>query len=359
MVTTYKENRILPVAIILACLVLYYNLVDTSLPRFGGVKASTNITAQSSTAGSTSSRQNQPSQSDSREKLKNDDLLLIMKTGGTSTYNRLLSHLITSLSPERISPGNTVIYSDYVETIGNFTTIDILTNLTEATKSHPDFDVYRAVPQYFSNNVYIESANIEGDHPGPVGGWVVDKYKFLPLMDHAGRNWPNARWYVFMEDDAYIFLPNVLEYLSSFDSTAPHYLGSYAFLSNTTFAHGGSGFALSRGAWEVSFGKNPRLVDDYSEYTRQHGCGDQILGRALNDYGVHFGENGEGKFTWGFNSIVHWKFGFHKENWCVPIFSWHKAHSRDVARYYELEKSWGYEVSRLSTAPYPSSNVIS
>ncbi|KAJ4052044.1 hypothetical protein NW761_014335 [Fusarium oxysporum] len=211
--------------------------------------------------------------------------------------------------------------------------------MTTATKSHPDFDVYHAVPQYIENNVYIERANIEGDHEGPVGGWVIDKYKLLPIMDHAGKNWPHARWYVFMEDDAYIFLPNVLNYLSSFDWEAPHYLGSSAFIANVTFAHGGSGFALSRGAWEMSFGNNPRLIEDFAGYTRQHGCGDHILGRALNEYGIRFGQNGgDKKFTWGFNGVVHWKFGFRSENWCTPLLSWHKAHSRDIARYYELEK---------------------
>ncbi|KAM0081114.1 hypothetical protein ACKRZS_006735, partial [Fusarium odoratissimum] len=130
-------------------------------------------------------------------------------------------------------------------------------------------------------------------------------------MDHAGRNWPHALWYVFMEDDAYILLPNVLNYLSSFDWEAPYYLGSSAFMANVTFAHGSSGFALSRGTWEMSFGNNLRLIQDFAEYTRQHGCGDHILGRALNEYGIRFGQNGgDEKFTWGFNGVVHWKFGF-------------------------------------------------
>ncbi|KAF4343933.1 glyco n-acetylgalactosamine 3-beta-galactosyltransferase 1 [Fusarium beomiforme] len=351
MFVTYKNNRVLPILVIAACLVLYYHLLDISVERFGavGIRLSrpfapvTEPRADNSLASvlAENSYYPRPTRPSSHEKLGASDILLILKTGGTSMYHRLLVHLVTSLSPERINSSNVVIYSDYAETIGNFTTIDVLANMTAATKSHPDFDVYHAVPQFVANNVYIERANIEGDHPGPVGGWVVDKYKFLPLMDHAGRNWPHVRWYVFMEDDAYLFLPNVLRYLSSFDWTAPHYLGSYAFMANVTFAHGGSGFALSRGAWEMSFGKNSRLVEDFSDYTRQHGCGDHILGHALREYGVRFGENRDDeKFIWGFNGVVHWKFGFSKENWCVPLLSWHKAHSRDVARYYELEKSW-------------------
>jgi hypothetical protein len=351
MFTTYKDNRVLSVVIIAGCLALYYCLLNPSVERFGAVRVPVSHSSASVTK-SASKIPHQPQQTrpGGHGELQSSDVLLIMKTGGTSMYHRLLVHLVTSLSPERVHPDNVVIYSDYTETIGNFTTIDILTNMTEATKSHPDFDVYHAVPQYEANNVYIERANIEGDHEGPVGGWVIDKYKFLPLMDHAGKNWPHARWYVFVEDDAYIFLPNVLGYLSSFDWKEPHYLGSSAFIANVTFAHGGSGFALSRGAWEMSFGKNPRLVDDFAEYTRRHGCGDHILGRALSEYGVRFGENGgDEKFTWGFNAVVHWKFGFRSENWCTPLLSWHKAHSRDIARYYELEKSWDFQVSWKTT----------
>ncbi|EXL93783.1 hypothetical protein FOIG_13350 [Fusarium odoratissimum NRRL 54006] len=261
-------------------------------------------------------------------KHEGSDVLLILKTGGASMYRRLLIHLVTSLSPERINPDNVVIYSDDKETIGNFTTIDVLKKYDDSYQVTCRF---RRLP-------------CKGDHEGPVGGWVIDKYKFLPIMDLAGRNWPHALWYVFMEDDAYILLPNVLNYLSSFDWEAPYYLGSSAFMANVTFAHGGSGFALSRGTWEMSFGNNPRLIQDFAEYTRQHGCGDHILGRELNEYGIRFGQNGgDEKFTWGFNGVVHWKFGFRSENWCRPLLSWHKAHSRDIARYYELEKSWGFK----------------
>lgn len=312
------------------------------MERFGAVVIQSGA-AQSSTSGLTSSR-SKPQRPVDNGKLVADDVLLIMKTGGTTVYHRLLVHLVTSLSLERINPSNVAIYSDYAQTIGNFTTLDVLINTTAATQSHPDFDVYRALPQYVANNVYSESANLEGDDAGPAGGWVLDKYKFLPLMDHAGKTWPRARWYVYMEDDTYIFLPNVLAYLSSFDWTAPHYLGSAAFKADVTFAHGGSGFALSRGAWEMSFRQNPGLVEEFNEYTRQHGCGDHILGRVLNEYGVLFGENGGKKFSWGFNGVVHWRFAFRRANWCTPLLSWHKAHSRDVARYYELEKTWDYQV---------------
>ncbi|KAI9170643.1 hypothetical protein HJFPF1_00113 [Paramyrothecium foliicola] len=276
--------------------------------------------------------------------LSADDILLIVKTGGTTMWMRLLVHLTTTFATERIPHDNTVIYSDIVETVGNFTTVDALANMTDAVKSNADFEIWHDLPKHKAYNYYAEFTAIEGDDWGGLkGGWIIDKYKFIPLMQHAGREWPRARWYVYTEDDAYLFLPNVLTYLSRFDWRKPHYLGSYAGKSDVIFAHGGAGFALSRGAWEKSFGRNPTIVEEYDSYTSQHCCGDQVLAHALRRYGVHFGENGgDGKFTWGFNSVVHWAFGFQQYNWCKPLLSWHKVHNRDVTRYYELEKKWNF-----------------
>ncbi|QKD48585.2 uncharacterized protein FOBCDRAFT_196059 [Fusarium oxysporum Fo47] len=52
---------------------------------------------------------------------------------------------------------------------------------------------------------------------------------------------------------------------------------------------------------------------------------------------------GDEKFTRGFNGEVQWNFGFRSEIWCTPLLSWHKTHSGDIARYYELEKSWDFK----------------
>lgn len=280
-------------------------------------------------------------------------------------WKRLLVHLTTTLSPTRISPANIVIYSDMPETIGPFTVVDVFANLSSSVKESPDFEHYRLQPEYQAHNAYVEAAGVEGDDWGPPGGWVIDKYKFVPLMQHAGEHWPDVKWYVYMEDDTYLFLPSVRRYLAHFDWRESHYLGSYAAKTGVVFAHGGAGFALSRGAWEASFGAPPkngesspspdmtaskgRLEETYHQYTADHCCGDQVLAKALADHGVQFGENGgDGKFTWGFNPLVHWAFAFSRYNWCSPLMSWHKVHNRDVAQYYEFEKSWDFSVSMVS-----------
>ncbi|KAJ4165953.1 hypothetical protein NW765_007179 [Fusarium oxysporum] len=152
--TTYRDNRILPVFIIAICLVLNYSLLNSSVERFGTVRLPVNHQPVSATIPipkpSDRTQQTHPS---SQAKLEGSDVLLILKAGGTSMYYRFLIYLATSLSTERINLGNVVICLDCKETIGNSTTIDVLENMTTATKSHPAFDVYHAVPQYVENNV--------------------------------------------------------------------------------------------------------------------------------------------------------------------------------------------------------------
>ncbi|KAK4153761.1 hypothetical protein C8A00DRAFT_43332 [Chaetomidium leptoderma] len=361
MIVTHRNNRLVPAVVITACLWASYCLIDPRVNNWGDVLSgwtfshhereetptweTTTVTTypSPSTAHPPSATPSADSPRIVPQDLSASDVVLIIKTGSTSMWKRLLVHLTTSLSPSRILPTNTVIYSDYPETVGNVHIIDALANITEKTKALSDFDVYRQHPEYAGHNVYVEAAGVDGDNYGPPGGWIVDKFKFIPLMQHAGNNWPKAKWYIYMEDDTYLFLPSVLAYLSAFDWRKAHYLGSYAAKSDTVFAHGGAGFAISRGAWEKSFGKNPSMSEDYEQYTAEHCCGDQVLGHALNKHGVQFGENdGDGKFTWGFNPVVHWRFGFSKWNWCSPLMSWHKVHNRDVARYFDFENAWDF-----------------
>ena len=281
--------------------------------------------------------------------LSTDDVVLMFKTGATVLWKRVPIHLTTSLSANRISHDNVLIYSDYPETIGDWQIIDVLANTSDKIRKSETFEPYLQQEDYESRQNYAELSNVPGDSAGASGGWKLDKFKFLPIVDHAGRNKPDAKWNIFMEDDSYLFLPNIIRHLQKFDHQEPWYLGSVAWIHGDFFAHGGSGFALSRGAWEQSFGQDPQLVQKFEAFTEAHGCGDHILGHALKEYGVQFGETrGENRFKYGFNPESHWSTWYEQANWCEPVYSWHHTHGRDVARFYSLEKSWDFdEVSCL------------
>lgn len=355
----YKDNRIVPPIIAFITICLLWKLIDPS--------ARQQLLAQDQKAAPASSHrlseQNKVAYEDYKPSasggkthqtygggstLDSDDVLLILKTGATVLWKRLPIHMSTTLSPERINPNNTVIYSEVEAQIGNRSVIDILSQFPQTVKDSSDFELYRAIRDWENTNFYIEHTGLPGDDDGPPGGWRLDKYKFLPLIEHAGTNWPKAKWYLYTEDDTYMFLPNVLRYLSAYDYRESHWLGGLGEKLGTTFAHGGSGFALSRAAWEQSFGKGGDLVKKYQSFVDDACCGDYALGKVLNDFGVKFGENhGDEKGSWGFNGLPHWKIEFSQDNWCKPVLTWHHAHNRDIARYHALEKSWDFSVSFL------------
>lgn len=356
---TYKSNRTAPPIIGLITICLLYMLIDPSANRqavHGAARDSSSSGASRAAGqgprakhktGSSSSQAGTQHADGTAPVLTPDDVLLIVKTGATVLWRRLPIHLSTTLSPERISPASTVIYSDAPAQIGSHAVLDVLALLPRAVRDQsPEFELYRAVRDWDETNFYMEHNGLPGDDEGPPGGWRLDKYKFLPLVQHAGTNWPGVKWYLYTEDDTYMFLPNVLHYLSSYDHRESHWLGGLGEKLGTTFAHGGSGFALSRAAWEQSFGKGGDIAAKYQSFVDEACCGDYALGKVLNDYGVRFGENhGDEAWSWGFNGLPHWKIEFSRENWCRPVLTWHHAHNRDIARYHELERSWDFSVS--------------
>ncbi|RAK77761.1 uncharacterized protein BO72DRAFT_447555 [Aspergillus fijiensis CBS 313.89] len=375
----YQDNRRVPLGIILVtvCLFLYHFALDrppwvastaytTQTPYQAGAGEATVVvhpsppfiaedettstpqkpapSAVASSASSTSPASDTATITTSSSSLIVNDIVLMFKTGASVLWKRVPIHLTTTLAPTRIPPANVLLYSDSPETIGAWTFIDVLAN---TTINDPEIALpYRQQADHDFRQNYAEINNVyPGDSSGPAGGWKLDKYKFLPLVQHAGRARPDAKWYIFMEDDAYLFLPNLLAHLGRFDHRQPWYLGSVAWIHGDYFAHGGSGFAISRKAWEMAFGdEKVNIEEKYAAFTAQHGCGDHILGHVLKESGVGFGEHPEAeesRFSYGFNPEAHWTSWYEQENWCKPVFSWHHTHNRDVARLYELEMRWG------------------
>lgn len=399
----YRNNRIVPPLIGLVTIFLLWCLIDPTAQQpqrrvqVGNTASSSTSSSNNPAAVNQESKQKEgaaPQQPPTKaahgestllhdtdaasapghQRLHSDEVLLILKTGATVLWRRLPIHLTTTLSPERIAPENVALYAEVDAKIGNWTVLDILKDAPPALQASDPFELYRSLRDWDETNAYLEQTGLPGDDEGPPGGWRLDKYKFLPLMQHAGQHWPQVKWYLYTEDDTYLFLPNVLWYLSSYDARESHWLGGLGEKLGTTFAHGGSGFALSRGAWEQSFGQAQAaaaataattststsggredghgLVTKYQSFVDEACCGDYALGKVLNDYGVRFGEDhGETVQFWGFNGLPHWKMEFSRDNWCVPVLTWHHAHSRDIARYYELERSWDFQLVIIFSLP--------
>ncbi|MCJ1307178.1 hypothetical protein MMC25_000824 [Agyrium rufum] len=266
------------------------------------------------------------------------DAVILVKTGATALWRRMPMHMSTTLSSSSLTP-NIAIYSDSPSQILSHPIIDVLANISTALKPHSDFDLYHAALAVQDTNLYLESGSMEGDHYLP-GGWRLDKYKFLPLVQHAAKNFPYAKWYIYMEDDNYYFWPQLYTWLSTFDASQPLYLGSPAFRLGEDFAHGGSGFAISAGAMAQTFGADPDLASKNEDYARERCCGDQVLSHVMASKGVQRHKDLDGTGWQGLQSLPVWRMNFAGWNWCSPVLNVHKVHQEDVSKLWEFERAF-------------------
>jgi len=266
-------------------------------------------------------------------------------------------HLTTTLSDARIP--HSVIYSDLSERLANsIESINVLANVSNILKSY-DADAYASykdLPSPLHINTYREYGGLPGDEPQDVllsnpPGWRLDKYKFIPMLTHAQRNWPNLKWYIYIEDDTFIFLDNLLLWLSTLSpDDEPSYYGGYSGGSNETFAQGGSGIVFSGSLMRTVFGgTNTPSLETYGNYTFNSCCGDVILGKVLRDHGISVNRGEYGSVS--FRPEPPWKTGFEEWMWCSPVFTFHHLHQRDLSQLFQLERKHG-ESSRADVSNF-------
>jgi hypothetical protein len=98
-----------------------------------------------------------------------------------------------------------VIYSDFEEVYQGQLVIDILESVNQTIReSHPDFELYRRLKE--SGRSALVGGTFAGGSPevqkgGNVEnpGWKLDKWKFLPMLSRALRDFPDKIWYIFAE----------------------------------------------------------------------------------------------------------------------------------------------------------------
>jgi hypothetical protein len=261
------------------------------------------------------------------------DMLFIMKTGGTATFKRLPVHFETTLRCVKHS----IIVSDIEVEIGKSRSIDVLADLDPDTIKSEDFYLYNMQKLYHNNH--------GGDFESLVkdlNGWTLDKYKFIPMLRRAwlaGKE-HNVEWYVFIEADTSIDLGNLRRVLDEVKKThhprtTKHYLGSenYIQAQHKNFAHGGSGYVISRKGMEDSVGKSP---DDFVKYwgPRAAGecCGDFVVGRALLGEG-NFTVHDSRPFFQGANPTDAW---YADDLWCHPVVTMHHVTAQQVAELWSM-----------------------
>ncbi|KAI0384775.1 glycosyltransferase family 31 protein [Hypomontagnella monticulosa] len=280
-----------------------------------------------------------------------NDLLVILRTGATEAPKKLPVHFTTTL---RCIPHYT-IYSDYEEDIEGHHVYNALDEVNpNIVATHADFEYYRRLQEggreAFTSGELSQWAAAKNTNSGRDSpGWKLDKWKFLPIAEKALRQRPDAKWYIFIESDTYILWRNLLEWLSQFNPSKPHYLGMQMQIGDVVFAYGGAGFAISNPALKKVVAHRSENLEFYDDFTGRHWAGDCVLGKALADAGVNL--------LWSFPTLAsdqppdmnfNSTFGGHaKRPWCYYATSYHHLPPAEYYKLDEFEKNWNQENTSL------------
>lgn len=220
-----------------------------------------------------------------------------------------------------------LLFSDRKARYNGVDIIDALRNLRpEYSYNNPDFNIYDR----------IQATNATEDHEG----WRLDSYKLLPMMELTSHLRPQSQWYVFVELDTYVNWDNLYRFLLSFNSTTPYYFGAPIWppYRKPVFAHGGSGFILSRGSLSTLMARGRMFAENYyfpgthlfgKDVSKecQGGkirCGDRILAQVLKESGIPL------RGYWPMFSRekpVTVRFG--REQWCEAVISLYNLQEDD------------------------------
>lgn len=203
-------------------------------------------------------------------------ILLVMKTGASESFDKLPTHLITTL---RCLP-DFLLFSDLDQHIAGYHVRDSLeTVLSTAKDDNHEFDLYRQQKDCVIDQDMC-AKNIDGLQGA---GWNLDKYKNIHMAEKAHRLRPGYDWYFFVDADTYISWPNIVQMFRKLDPTRPRYLGSPTMIGGHPFAHGGSGYAVSRAAMMEFAGQNPGIANKYDPQVKDVCCGDYMFAISINE----------------------------------------------------------------------------
>ncbi|KAK4120674.1 glycosyltransferase family 31 protein [Parathielavia appendiculata] len=254
------------------------------------------------------------------------NVLLVMKTGASEAFARVPTHLMTTL---RCLP-DFLIFSDMDQNIAGQQIHDSLsTVLPEAQEGNQDFDLYRRQKWCVVNQ---DSCNKLGNPADE--GWALDKYKNIHIAEKTYAMRPGYDWYLFIDADTYVLWPNLMQWLKTLDPAEKLYLGSVTVINNFNFAHGGSGYIVSKAAMEEFVGKHPGVGNEYDVRAKNECCGDYLFALALKAKTEVAVQqmwptiNGEKPSTLPFGPT----------HWCHPIVTMHHMNAEELNTFWQFER---------------------
>ncbi|KAF2664160.1 hypothetical protein BT63DRAFT_102398 [Microthyrium microscopicum] len=252
------------------------------------------------------------------------DLLVVIKTPASELYNQLPTRFLTNL---RCAP--MILWSYVSHKIGSYVIHDALANVTvKARQANRDFDLYHRLQT--AQNAFQDFSTIveDTDHN-------LDRWSIIPSLVESYRMNPEKKWFVYIEGDTYLSLPNLLAWIGQLDHTIPFYAGAQTMLGDVELGSSSSGIVLSnaamknlatlfekrKAAWEILSGKRC--------------CGDQILAEALNEANVTLTRSWPN--TQGESPLsIDWS----SRHWCKAAVTWHRITPPLMDMLWQFERNW-------------------
>jgi hypothetical protein len=182
-------------------------------------------------------------------------------------------------------------------------------------------------------------------------GWKNDQLKFLPGFKKLYERFPGHDWYIMIDDDTYVFWDNLVRKLKTYNSSLPWYLGrAHSFVGcdgvtkhgkGPSFAHGGSGFAVSAAALDrllvqIPMGPSKTMrpkIDRCIWKYRDCWAGDIRMALCLRDVGVLITNVEE------FAGDVPGSESDFPKDPCFQPLAFHHLNAKGMQKMYELERS--------------------
>ncbi|KAJ3219209.1 hypothetical protein HDU67_002205 [Dinochytrium kinnereticum] len=207
-----------------------------------------------------------------------DDFAIALKTGQDTSATRVSVQLITFLTHIK---HKIVIGDSPNEYIGFHPVIDVYSGLYEHTarlleekergKVNANMtNTTATLPSKARRSLPDVIANVDGTR-----GWELDAHKNLPGFQLLYAKYPNAKWFLMIDDDSYVFMDNLLDLVKGLNHEENHYMGNANvftgcdgvnnFGDGPEFAHGGSGILMSRGALKAMVGGIEKCIIKYQD----------------------------------------------------------------------------------------------
>ncbi|KAJ3326267.1 hypothetical protein HDV06_000143 [Boothiomyces sp. JEL0866] len=265
---------------------------------------------------------------------KYDNLAFAVKTGKDIAQKRAPIQFLTFLAPVR----NILMIGEAPGVaVGDIPMIDVVTHLYDGVTLPPEKKRKKRKPKTKKKMVEGQEIAVEEVIPDEASeGWKSDAHKNLPGFRQLYEHYPNADWYIMIDDDTYVFMENLHFRLAHFKPEKPYYFGSANVFTGCDsvkklgkgpfFAHGGSGIVLSKAAIK----KLVPIIDSCLPKYHQCWAGDIRLALCLRDAGILLGDP-----LHFYRDPPHDKFNYTKP--CALPNTFHHLLVPQVQKLYEIE----------------------